>query len=251
MKILQISLVTILVLCLSFNAFSQDKKSKKESKWYHEATVELTNGNKIKGKLITNTDEKIVIEILGGSVFVYSPSEVKEVTISEEKTYSIIKSYEYNREGWYYMFSTAINGSNNDAGIGLMTSVGFQYNNYLAAGLGIAYNQMSLNDGVRTIPLFLDVRGNVLDKPVTPIYSMAVGYGFALENRDFDIIRAKGGAYLYPALGMRFDGKGGSSFMMDFGYQFQTVEITSNRWNGTNLDNIQYQRFTIRLGMIL
>ncbi len=251
MKILRISLIALLAVCLSFNAFSQDKKQKKASKWYNEATVELVNGSKIKGKLITETKEKIAIEILGGSVFVYPSSEVNKITISEEKTYSIVKDYKYNREGWYYTLSTIVNGTNNDAGIGLMTSAGFQYNNYLAAGVGVAYNQMSTNAGVRIIPVFLEVRGNVLDKPVTPIYSMAVGYGFALQNRDFDIIRAKGGAYIYPALGMRFDGRGGSSFTMDFGYQFQAAKITSNRWNGTNLDNIQYQRFTVRVGMFL
>jgi len=253
MKILRISFIIILTVCLSFNAFSQDnkEKKKKEPKWYNEATVILNNGSTIKGKLLHNTDEKVMIEIIGGSVFVYPRSEVKEIEISEQKTYSVIKNYQYTREGWYYTFSAPFNATSQDAGIGLMTSVGFQYNNYLAGGLGIAYNQMSVNEGVRVIPLFLEVRGNVLETPVTPIYSMAVGYSLALENRDFDIVRAKGGAYVYPALGMRFDRQSGTSFTMDFGYQFQAAEITSNRWNGTNVDNIQYQRFTVRLGMFM
>ena len=251
MKILRISLVAILVICLSFNAFSQEKKRKKDPKWYNEATVLLVNGSKIKGKLLHNTDKEVMIEILGGSVFVYPRSEVKEIKISEEKTYSIVKDYQYTREGWYYTLSTIINATSNDAGIGLMASAGFQYSNYLAGGVGIGYSQMSINQGVRTIPVFLEVRGNLLQKPVTPFYNMAIGYGFALENRDFDIIRAKGGAYVYPALGLRFDRRSGTSFTMDFGYQFQAVEITSNRWNGTNVDEIQYQRFTIRVGMIL
>lgn len=251
MKILRISIIAILAICLSFNAFSQDsKKKKKTPKWYNEAIVILNNGSEIKGKLIHNTDEEVKIEILGGSVFVYPRSEVKEITISEEKIYSIVKNYKYNREGWYYTLSAPANGSSDDGGIGLMTSIGFQYSNYLAAGVGISYNQMSVNEGIRTIPIFLEGRGNILETPTTPFYSMALGYAFALENRDFDIIRAKGGAYFYPALGMRFDRRSGSSFTMDFGYQFQTAEITSNRWNGTNVDNIQFRRFTMRVGML-
>ena len=252
MKILHICLITLFAICLSFSAFSQDnKKKKKQPKWYNEATVVLNNGSQIKGKLLHNTDTEVKIEILGGSVFVYPRSEVKEITISDVKTYSVVKNYQYTRDGWYYTLSMPVNGTSQDAGIGLMTSVGFQYSNYLAGGLGVSYNQMSVNQGVRVIPVFLEFRGNVLETPVTPIYSVALGYGFALENRDADIIRARGGAYIYPALGMRFDGRSGNSFTMDFGYQFQAAEITSNRWNGTNVDDIQYQRFTVRVGMFL
>jgi hypothetical protein len=253
MKIYRISILALLAICLSFHAFSQDEvKEKKISKWYNEATVELLNGSIIKGKLLSDTDDKgVQVEIIGGSVLVYPRSEVKAITMSEEKIYSVVQNYQYMREGWYYTISTTGNGTNFDGGISLNTSVGFQYSNYLAAGLGASYNQMSINQGIRTIPVFLEVRGNFLERPITPIYSMAAGYGFVLENRDFDIIRTKGGAYLHPAVGMRFDRKSGVAFTFDFGYQFQWAEITSNTWGGTNVDDIRYQRFSVRVGMIL
>lgn len=241
--------IGLFLLCLSFNSFGQ----KKSARWYKEATVELNNGSILKGKLLESSDDIIKIEILGGSIFVYPRSEVKSVHLSDEKVYSIVKQYQYNREGMYYAFLLNTNFSVADAGIGGEVIVGKQYNNYLAGGVGMGYNQISINDGVASIPLFLDFRGNVLKRPRTPFYSLKMGYGFMFPSGDDNfnnVVEAKGGFLFHPALGMRFDSRTGTSFVFDFGYQFQNATITSQRWNGVNIDDVQYRRFTFRLGWV-
>ncbi|MGB0863703.1 MAG: hypothetical protein ACPGXZ_12350 [Saprospiraceae bacterium] len=240
---------SVLFLFFIFNTnINAQKKGKKESKWYYETTIELNNGSVLKGKLISMNDETVKIEILGGSIFVYPKSEVKNVETSEIKIYPSIRNYQYNREGWYYGILGNINIATEDGGGGLSALAGFQYNNHLAAGLGLSYNQISVNNGVQTIPIFLDVRGNVSDNPTSLFYSMGIGYSFVKANTEFDIIEAKGGLFMHPALGIRFDRPSGSSFLFDFGYQFQSVEITSQRWNGINIDDVQYRRLTLRFG---
>jgi hypothetical protein len=249
MKYIKYLFILLLVFIFNTNVIAQ-AKTKKASKWYYETTVELNNGSILKGKLLLMDEEVVKIEVLGGSIFVYPRSEVKEVKTSEVKTFSATRNYEYGREGWYYGVLGNINGAAEDGGGGISALGGFQYNNYLAAGLGVSFNQMSVNNGVQTIPVFLDFRGNMSENPTTLFYSMGIGYSFARANTEFDIIEAKGGLFMHPALGIRFDRFSGSSFLLDVGYQFQSVEITSQRWNGINIDDVQYRRLTLRLGWI-
>ncbi len=245
MKILPYLLLAVFLCTASQSLFGQKNK-----KWYNEATVELKNGSIIKGELLSLSEDTVKIQILGGSIFVYPQSEVKLVTVSENRTYTGIRTFQYRRTGIHYGILTTANFATEDGGIGLTGVVSHQYNNYLAAGIGVGYHEFSVNNGVRIIPIHLQVSGNLSEKPVTPYYHLGVGYSFALGNPNFDIIDTKGGILIHPALGIRFDFYNGSSMMLDFGYQFQQVEITSQRWNGINIDDIFFRRFSVRLGMM-
>jgi hypothetical protein len=242
----------LLSLCFIVSTSAQaQKKSKKSKKWYHEATVQLKNGSVLKGELISMNEDTVKVKIVGGSIFVYPQSDVKLITVSEDRTYTAVKSFKYRRTGLMYGLTATSNfGQNEDGGIGLNAVVMYQYNNYLAAGVNTGFHAFSAFNGVRTIPIQLQVSGNLSEKPVTPYYHLGLGYAFALENTDFDIIRARGGLSVHPALGIRFDMFNGSTFLMDFGYQFQNVEITTQRFNGINIDDIRYQRFSVRLGLL-
>ena len=239
-----------LFLSLSLFVFTQPAFSQKNRNIYKEATVELHNGSIIKGELLEMNDEIVKVSIIGGSIFVYPRSEVKSVEIAETKTYSVVNTFKYKREGMYYGLHINLNANANDAGAGLTGMIGYQYNNYLAGGIGASFNQISVNNGIQTMPLFLEIRGHASKGPVTPFYSIAGGYGWAFPNSQFDVIEAKGGLMLHPTLGMRFDRYSGSAFLIDFGYHFQNVEITTQGWGGINIDDIQYRRFMVRLGWI-
>lgn len=249
MNLTKFTLVSLFIIAFSIQVFSQ-KEKKKESRWYNETTVELHNGSILKGKLIHQDATSVKIEIVGGSIFVFPAKEVKEITTTGEKIYTQVKDYRYNREGDYIFMSATVNATEFDGGFGLHAVYGRQFSNYLAVGVGGGFTQMSVNGGIRTIPIYAEVRGNVLENPVTPIYSCALGYGFGLANTDADIINAKGGFYFYPALGLRFDKQNGTAITIDFGYQFHNMEITSQRFNGTNIDDIQFRRFSIRGGLM-
>jgi len=245
---MRLFLFCLLCLTISSSAVAQ-KKSKKPKKWYNEATVELKNGSILKGELMEMSEDTVKIKIAGGSIFVYPQSKVKLVTMSEDRVFRP-RSFKYRRTGLMYGLAATSNFANEDGGIGLSALVMHQYNNYLAAGASIGFHSFSVNNGVQTIPIQLQVSGNLSEKPVTPYYSMGLGYAFALGNTDFDILEAKGGLILHPALGIRFDFYNGSTMLMDFGYQIQNVQITSQRFNGINIDDIQYRRFSVRLGLM-
>ena len=249
MNLAKLTLVSLFIIVFSIQVFSQ-KEKKKESRWYNETIVELHNGSILKGKLIHQDATSVKIEIVGGSIFVFPAKEVKEITATGEKIYTQVKDYRYNREGNYLMMSATANVSEFDGGIGLHAVYGKQFSNYLAVGVGGGFTQMGVNSGIRTIPIYAEVRGNAFENPVTPIYSCALGYGFGLANTDADILEAKGGIYMHPALGLRFDKRNGTAVTIDFGYQIHNMEITSQRFNGINIDDIQFRRFSIRGGLI-
>lgn len=249
MNLTKLTLVSLFIIAFSIQVFSQ-KEKKKASRWYNETIVELHNGSILKGKLIHQDATSVKIEIVGGSIFVFPAEEVKEITATGEKIYTQVKDYRYNREGDYLLMSATVNATDFDAGIGTHAVYGRQFNNYLAVGVGGGFTQMSVNGGIRTIPIYAEVRGNLFENPVTPIYSYALGYGFGLANTNADIIDAKGGFYMHPALGLRFDMQNGTAVIIDFGYQLHNMEITSQRFNGINIDNIQFRRFSIRVGLM-
>lgn len=238
---------TLFLIGLSANAAS----AQKHKEWYHEATVTLRDGSVLRGKLLEDTEDRIRLQILGGSIFAYPKTEVLTVTVSDTRIYSILKTYRYGRDGWYYDLSAFANFSNDgDGGIGATFSAGYQLNNYLGLGLATGYNYLSANNGVQLFPFAAEVRGQVLQAPVTPFYRVTAGYSFATRNPDFGIIEARGGWFWYPAIGMRWDTYSGSAFTLDGGYQFQSATIVSQSWNGTNTDDLTFRRFTLRAGFV-
>lgn len=235
-----------LLIGLSANAAS----AQKYREWYYEATVTLHDGSVLRGKLLEESDTLVRIQVLGGSVFAYAPAKVSAVQVSDDRIYSIYKAYRYSREGWYFDVSAPVNFSFDDGGIGGTFAAGYLFCNYLGVGAVSGYNYLSANNGVQLMPLAAEVRGHLLQAPVTPFYRVVAGYSFAFNNPDFGIIEANGGWFWYPAIGIRKDMYSGAAFTLDGGYQFQPVRTVSQGWNGTNTDDITFRRFTMRLGFV-
>lgn len=244
-----LTLVVLIALLIGLSANAASAQQHKE--WYYEATVTLRDGSVLRGKLLEDTEDRVRIQLLGGSIFAYPKAEVLTVTVSDIRIYSVFKTYRYGRDGWYYDLSTLANFSNDgDGGIGAVAAVGYQLNNYLGFGLATGYNYISANNGVQLFPLAAELRGQVRQAPTTPFYRLQAGYSFATHNPDFGIIEARGGWFWYPAIGMRWDMYGGSAFTLDGGYQFQPVRTVSQGWNGINIDDITFRRFTLRAGFV-
>ena len=118
---------------------------------------------------------------------------------------------------------------------------GVKFNQFFSAGIGIGldlYNH-------EFVPLYLDIRGDFLNQPITPYYAFNAGYGFALENnRSID---NKGGIMIHPAIGLRFASKKRVGYLLEIGYKFQNGKREFDNLEFT--DELTYKRLSLRAGL--
>lgn len=124
-------------------------------------------------------------------------------------------------------------------------SVGYHINSKISLGVGTGY------DGYDTgiIPLYLDLKGDLLNTAVTPYYKISAGYGFV--NTDFDKpnpnLNESGGILIHPSIGVKFYTRSTLAWLIDLGYRFQRYDqsfdwdINPRRWT--------FQRTTFRIGI--
>ncbi len=201
--------------------------------------IYLKDSSIIKGQIIETTPERVKIELLGGSVLVYSMSQI--VVIKKETLNSnpinpayIEKKYHRRDTGVYHHIQTKLNiGSRNfglSAGLGISYTCGYFLNKYVGLGLTAGVERIA---GYRFIPVVLDFRGYLSDNKTRFYYNLGLGYGFARSDysRNIyfspeDILDAKGGFYANPAIGVQFASYNKHHFSLDLGYSINQAQFT-------------------------
>ena len=241
----------------------------------HEDVIYLINGGVIRGKIVENTEQSVKIEILGGSLLVYAREEI--LTIKREKIKrnkarkpSIMKNkdevvyepgpldengepdhgYQYKNEGKYFNIMLGMmpgSGQFGDFAFGgsAQFSAGYHFNRFLGVGLGVGSDSY-IDDDVRNLfPIFAEVKGFLLDNPVSPYYNIGIGYSLATVTRGSDFINmtdASGGIFINPRIGVRFPSKVKTSFVMDVGYIYQKATFEFDNFQGRFRDDVTYNR---------
>jgi len=146
-----------------------------------------------------------------------------------------------------------------DRGMGIQLVGGYQFNRWIGAGVGVGADYYYLDSGETILPVFADLRGHLTKNVVSLIYKAQAGYGFALKDDEQNMIEATGGVMLYPALGLHFRTKSNVNFSLDFGYKYQKAKYGYNVnnvpqwWNMANVrvvNDLEYNRFAVRAGVI-
>ena len=203
------------MLALSAAAFAQTM---------HEV-VYLKNGSIIKGVVIEQIPgESLKVRTADGSVFAYRMSEVERITKEDvvRKARSGARGARFNHGGpevGYRGFVDAVwtIGVGDAAGadrIGLLTSHGYQImpQLYVGAGVGINYYY---NGTAVNMPVFANIRTDILPHSVTPYIDLKGGYSF---------FEAKG-LYLSPSVGCRFRIGDRLALNAGVGYTLQKCEL--------------------------
>ncbi len=103
-------------------------------------------------------------------------------------------------------------------GVGAEVINGYAFNKWFMLGAGVGANMMSYkgyeNECVveAVIPIFIHARFNILDRRVTPFFSLGVGGGILVDNYNSGVASA---LYLDPKLGVAVRLANGR--MIDFG----------------------------------
>jgi hypothetical protein len=142
--------------------------------------------------------------------------------------------------------------ANTDAGgLSATYSAGHRFSRWLGVGAGTGITGINLGWGQNIIPLFVEARGFLLKKKVTPYYAVRFGYGFALTNFGYDITEATGGYLFNPEVGVRFGGGRTVSFYTGVGLHIQKATFTteSSFRQEIFVENYKYKRLEFKFGL--
>lgn len=185
-------ILVLFILLLGFSTYSIAQN--------YTEVVHLKNGNIIKGVIVEQVPNvSLKIKTADGSLFVYSLSEVEKITKEEivrTKDYRVtarntLKGYKGFVDAGY-IFDTS---DNNASKFSISTSHGYQFNNYLFLGAGMAIDCYTDADESKFgVPIFANFRANFINKKITPFADLKSGYSIGDIN----------GTYVALGLGVRF-----------------------------------------------
>ena len=248
MKYLYIVLFTI----LSFSLFGQDAAK-------HDM-IYMKDGSVFIGKL-TAYEIKTIKFKMGDVLATISRNEISRIVMKGQTFETNTKSTlpdntDYLRFGMYNItygsFNTGADAFQGSvvSGIGITNITGKQFSKHLGLGLGISYNAMYVGAGENLMPIFIDARGYLKEKKVSPYYNIGFGYNFTFKNEEKQIIDTKGGIMFRPAIGFKI-GTAEHSFLIDLGINFSQAKFTRDYNWETRENKMTYRRLELRVGLLL
>lgn len=204
--------------------------------------VELKNGSVIKGRILDQEADQVRIELLGGSVLVYSMEEVEEIrqepsqfrkvklrlgqgyrnrqpTFREQGIYHVVSiDWCFNQNEW--------NGMRLDPHFHY--AAGYHFNQYVNLGIGTGLDPY---ESGLIIPWYIDFRGDLWQRKLTPTYYAQAGYGFsAIEG--WQISEMRGGLMLSAGAGWKINTSRKVEWMITLGYKMQQTYQERFIWGG-------------------
>jgi len=220
--------------------------------------VYLTDGSVFRGKISSyqQDGELAMVSWSGGSIRLASINvkKIEQKCGDENPTLRSLaqRPYTFGETGWYHATRGSILWSSNGMGFGLQHSSGMKFNRLIGAGIGVGIENLTVSeDDVSTYPLFLEARGYLSAKNITPFYTLGIGWAFAgTENYNIEGEKEswEGGWMGQTQIGYRI----GNHFTAHLGLRFQQKTRTwSNLWGIQGVDKILQKRFEIGLGILL
>lgn len=194
-------LPVFIFLMFAFNASGQD----------YEDVVYLKNGSVIRGLIIEQIPSvSLKIQTRDGNIFVYKIDEIEKMT--KEQPPVQIRSKTHNSEqkfnkskGYFGLVEIGLApGINNFDGvydkfrIGATIINGYRIIPQFAVGVGIGFQGYTEYEEM-TIPIFLHLRSDFLNKPISPYLAFNVGYNLSVLGGVY------GGLMFEPSLGVGFN----------------------------------------------
>ena len=224
-------------------------------KEFHHEVFYLKDGSKLYGQLITY-GENLKIKLKGGAIIEISKDQIRKIVQDVKyKKQKVKKEYNFRDEGIYQSISFGLmpesSSRNADVGYNLHGSYGVQLNRLFGLGLGMGVDNYTPGGWEKIYPVYLESRGYLSKKNTTLYYNLAAGYGFTFKNEEFGIDGAIGGMYLNPNLGIRFGASEDANFYIEAGVKIQQAKFIQQReWDLIRQD-ILYQRFSLKIGLLL
>lgn len=207
-----------------------------------QEVVYLKNGSIIRGTIIEQVPNvSLKIQTDDGSIFAYKMSEVEKITKEETSkprantptSFSLSfdgRGPQQGYRGFVDMGYTIGTGDTGEGRIELNTVHGYQFMPFLFAGVGVGAHYY-FDSEVVAIPIFADMRADILNNSISPFVDMRIGYS------PYDVQ----GFYFNPSVGCRFAMQSIKALNASVGYSMQK----GDGYNG----KITVGGFNIRVGL--
>jgi len=241
--------ITILILfSFSTAGLAQQKETCRD-------VVYLTNGSVFRGKIIEyQHDGELIMESWSGGQMRLAALNVKKITqkCHDEKHVPWHKrAYTFRESGWYHATRAEAIWGQQGIGYGLQHSSGVQFNRLLGVGIGAGIENLTpkTND-ISTYPVFVEARGYLSPKYISPFYAFGFGWAFAGKENDFfnGLDQDWSGGWMSQwQVGYRL----GNNLTLHGGLRLQRKTRNWQGWRGEQrVDKIRQRRFEFGLGIL-
>lgn len=235
MKTIKFFIPVLFLLFITGNIWAQSSM---------QDVVYLKNGSIIKGSIIEIIPDKYIkIEVLGGSIYVYTMNEIEkcvkepnsnttqiiqeEVVIEkqiESKPTPIIQQNQIPdnedvgvKKGYFggFEFGEGVSFGDMEGPLRIKLSIlnGYRINPYLA--LGVGFGLRAYPGETAMLPFYFHARTNFLNKRTSPYLSLDLGYAFTTSSNY------KGGLLFSPTFGVSKRLKNRTSLNLGLSYELQ------------------------------
>ena len=241
-----ITLTCIALVCF-LSSIAQDKKT--------DVIVTLKNTSKFKGYVISDSKNEPLSVFVSDKDSITIPynqiSRIQYLGETNNRKYTRIGSF-YNVTEIGMMFGSLSRDANISSSMSAQTVFGYSVNQYIKSGIGVGFDQYG---GTCALPVFLSLRGDMLNKKISPVYFVNGGYSAAWgedESLWQEWADLKGGKMIEAGFGIRFSSLDGYSLLISLGYKVQDTTFTQYDWQGevsSVTDRIHRRmRFSIGIG---
>ena len=217
-----------------------------------QEVVYLKNGSIIKGSIIEQIpNESLKIQTADGSIFFYKVAEIEKITkeVPPRKNTQSQRNFQYKEydiagyRGFVDLGYTIKTGNYGENRLELTSSHGHQFNPHFFLGMGSGFHYYTDADAL-ILPLFIDMRGTILQGMVSPFFGVKTGYSFNTSDKF------KGGIYLAPAFGVRFMVAEKTALNLSIGYTAQWLDYQTYYY-GYRYDESKknIEGFSLKLGV--
>ena len=183
--------------------------------------VYLKNGSVIRGTIVEQVpNESLKITTKDGSVFICQMGDVERITKEAPVKKNLKEEVKVSYRGFVDLgYTIGVGAVSNSDRVELTTTHGVQIipEFFVGAGVGVNYYHVAEGNGpCLSIPVFVDVRTDILRSNITPFVDFKIGYSFGNVQ----------GLYVTPSVGCKVN-------HLDF-----SLGYVSQRYHGLNVGGL-------------
>jgi hypothetical protein len=195
--------------------------------------IYLKNGGIMRGSIMEMVPDKYIkIKTNDGNVFVYQTTEIEKIV--QEPAYEpkllIMPDSTGLKRGYYgvfeYGFGYTMGYANGPFSTKINIINGYRICPWFATGIGVGV-RVYFQEGLY-IPVFADLRANLLNRKTSPYISLDIGYGFRTNNSG------KGGFLISPSIGVCNKLKNNIAVNLGLSYELQQTSYDRYYYNNAN-----------------
>lgn len=239
--------ITAVILTIALTVSLSAQNSRKQ-------TVVLNGGSRLTGTILAADSDSLKMRITSPRVITLKKSD-----ISMSSPALIIEKQVIDRHGYSIRLSaSSLTGRKDEEKIGSMSfhfSNGYTFKNGLSTGIGTGYEDLD----VAVMPLYADLRYNLLRTRMSPFLWIKSGWSFTFGKLDdgnyyyYDFPESRGGPMFNAGAGIELASWRHNAVNIGLGYRYQKIIYKyDNSQSGQLINEIitRFNRFEVQFGFV-